>query len=72
VSDNHIRDLLAIRLRATAALQLQMAAALMGKGQDELRQHFMDSASLMAEAIRELRQQAQPPADAAFQGSVIG
>lgn len=49
-----VRDLLAIRLRATAALQLQMAAALIGKGQDELRQHFQSSAELMLVAHKEI------------------
>lgn len=53
-SKQAIRDLLGIQLRATAALQLQMAAALLGKGQDELRSHFMQSAELMAKASKEL------------------
>ena len=35
---SEIYGLVAIQLKATAALQLQMAAALTGKGQDELRQ----------------------------------
>lgn len=48
------RELLAIQLKACAALQLQMAAALIGKGQDELRAHFMQSAEIMAKAIRGL------------------
>lgn len=50
-----LRELTAIRLRAMAALQLQMAAALVGKGQDELRRHFADSAELMIEAASRLR-----------------
>lgn len=48
------RDLLRIQLRATAALQAQMAAALLGKGQDELRKHFTDSADLLMRAHKEL------------------
>lgn len=51
-----IRDLLVIRLKATAALQLQMAGALVGKGQDELCKHFMESAKLMAEVCKELQE----------------
>lgn len=49
-----IRDLLAIHLKATALLQMQMATALTGKGQDELRRHFIDSAGLLIEAAGEV------------------
>jgi len=49
-----IRDLIAIQCKAMAALQLQMAAALIGKGQDELRQHFQQSAEVLAKAAKEL------------------
>ena len=49
-----LRDLLCIQLRATAALQMQMSAALLGKGQDELRKHFADSAELLMRADKEL------------------
>lgn len=48
------REILAFQLKACAALQLQMAAALIGKGQDELRAHFQQSAELMVKAIKEL------------------
>lgn len=54
MSDQAIRDLLRIRMRAMAALQLQLAAALAGKGQDELRKHLSDSAELLLEAHKEL------------------
>lgn len=49
-----IRDLLAIRMKATATLQMQMATALTGKGQDELRAHFIESATLLLDAAKEL------------------
>ncbi len=49
-----IRDLIAIQCKATAALQLQMAAALIGKGQDQLREHFQQSAETLARAAKEL------------------
>lgn len=49
-----LRGLLCIQLRATAALQMQMSAALLGKGQDELRKHFADSAELLMRADKEL------------------
>jgi len=54
MSSSAIRELLVIQLKATAALQLQMAAALIGKGQDELRNHFLQSSRLMAETVKEL------------------
>lgn len=53
-----IRELLAIRCKATAVLQYQMAAALVGKGQDELRKHFSDSAELLIAVADELRSEA--------------
>jgi hypothetical protein len=49
-----IRDLLAIRMKATATLQMQMATALTGKGQGGLRRHFIDSATLLLDAAKEL------------------
>lgn len=49
-----IRDLMGLRLKCTATLQLQTATALTGKGQDELRKHFLQSAELMLEAMKEL------------------
>lgn len=48
------RELLVIRLRAMATIQAQMAAALIGKGQDELRKHFNDSANMLTEAHKAL------------------
>lgn len=54
-SKQAIRDLLAIQCKATATLQLQMAAALVGKGQDQLREHFMDSARVLVKAATELK-----------------
>lgn len=54
MSGEAIRHLLSIQLKATGALQLQMAAALIGKGQDELRKHFSQSAELMLKAAKEL------------------
>lgn len=50
-----INDLLAIQLMATAKLQFQMAEALIGKGQDELRRHFAQSAELMLKAGEALK-----------------
>lgn len=50
-----MRDMLALRLKLTAKLQMQMATALTGKGQDELRKHFIDSAGLLIEAAKELQ-----------------
>jgi hypothetical protein len=47
-------ELLVLRLKATAMLQMQMAAALTGKGQDELQAHFVSSSKLLIEAAREL------------------
>jgi uncharacterized membrane-anchored protein YhcB (DUF1043 family) len=49
-----LRELLGIQLMAMGALQLQMAAALIGKGQDELRNHFAQSAELMLRASKEM------------------
>jgi len=49
-----IRELLAMQCNAMAALQLEMAAVLIGKGQDELRQHFQQSAEVLAKAAKEL------------------
>ena len=51
---SEITGLVAIQLKAMAALQLQMAAALTGKGQDELREHFIDSAKIMMRAVQAL------------------
>ena len=48
------RDFLVIAMKATAQLQMQMATALNGKGQDELRSHFIDSASLFLDAAKAL------------------
>lgn len=48
------REFLVIRLRAMAMMQAQMAAALFGKGQDELRKHFNDSANMLTEAHKAL------------------
>jgi uncharacterized membrane-anchored protein YhcB (DUF1043 family) len=53
--DESIKSLLAIQLKAMASLQLQMSATLTGKGQDELRKHFMESAEIMIKAAEELR-----------------
>lgn len=53
-------DMLALRLRLTATLQLQMAAALIGKGQDELRKHFGESAELMLTASKAIAQKEVP------------
>lgn len=53
-TDAALRGILCIQLRATAALQSQMSAALIGKGQDELRKHFNDSAELMMRAHKAL------------------
>lgn len=52
--DTALRSLLRTRLKATAMLQMEMATALTGKGQDELRQHFIDSSTLMLDAAREM------------------
>lgn len=51
---NTIRSLLCTRLRAMASIQMQMATALNGKGQDELRNHFIESAGVMLEAVKEM------------------
>lgn len=51
---NAARELLAIRLKATGIIQMQLAAALAGKGQDELQAHFIDSSKLLIKAAREL------------------
>jgi hypothetical protein len=56
--NREISGLVAIQLKAMAALQMQMAAALTGNGQDELRKHFLDSASLMMRAVKALGEQA--------------
>lgn len=48
------RNLMAMRLAATAKLQTELAVALIGNGQDELRKHFLESAGLMLEAAKEL------------------
>jgi len=48
------RELLQIQLRASAALNMQMAAALIGRGQDELRKHFQSNAAIMLSAHKEL------------------
>lgn len=45
-------DLLVARLKLTADLQAQMAGALTGKGQDEIRNHFIDSADLLFAAAK--------------------
>jgi hypothetical protein len=50
------RSLLATRMRLMADMQAQMAAALFGKGQDELRKHFIDSADLLLEASKIVEQ----------------
>ncbi len=49
-----ITGLVAIQLKAMATLQLQMAAALTNKGQDELREHFTESARIMMRAVKAL------------------
>lgn len=49
-----IRELIAIQLKATAAIDLQMAQALIGKGKKELQAHFLRSAELMVKAAKEL------------------
>lgn len=51
---NSIRSLLCTRLKAMAMIQMQMATALTGKGQDELRAHFIESAGMMIEAAKEI------------------
>lgn len=43
--------LLSLRLRAMAKLNAQLAAALTGRGQDELRKHLNDCADLMIQAV---------------------
>lgn len=48
------RELLQIQLRASAALNAQMAAALIGSGQDKLRKHFQTTAELLMSAHAEL------------------
>jgi len=53
-ADIALRELLVIRMKATAQLQMQMATVLTGKGQNELRAHLIDSASLLIEAGKEL------------------
>ena len=53
-TDQTLRHLLCIRLRAGAGLNMQVAASLIGKGQEELRQHFSRNGELMIEAIAEL------------------
>lgn len=50
-----INDMIAIQLMATAKLQFEMASALIGKGQDELRKHFASSAELMIKAAQALK-----------------
>jgi hypothetical protein len=49
-----MRSLLCTRLRAMARIQMQMATALTTKGQDELRKHFIESAGMMIEAVKEM------------------
>jgi uncharacterized membrane-anchored protein YhcB (DUF1043 family) len=60
VSEASIRDLLCLQLKAMAALQSQMAAALLGKGQDELRKHFTESAELLMKARAALARTQSP------------
>lgn len=48
------RELVQIQLRASAALNMQLAAAMLGKDQDELRKHFQSNAELMMLAHKEL------------------
>ena len=49
-----IRDLLALRLKATATLHTQAAAVLNEPSQAALRKIFLDAASVMVEAANEL------------------
>lgn len=44
------RELLQIQLRASAALNMQLAAALIGRDQDEMRKHFQQTAEVMLSA----------------------
>lgn len=48
------RDLLQIQLRASAALNAQMAAKLIGCDQEQLRKHFQTTAELLMSAHAEL------------------
>lgn len=51
---NSIRSLLCTRLKAMATIQMQASIVLTGKGQDELRAHFIESAGMLLEAAKEL------------------
>lgn len=48
------RSLVQIQLRASAALNMQLAASLMGRGQDDLRNHFQRNAEVMMSAHKAL------------------
>lgn len=61
--DDLARDVLSISLRATASLQMQMAAVLIGKGQDELRKHLQDSAELHLKSVAALEVRASDRRD---------
>lgn len=53
-----LNGLLATRLRLQAQLNLELASALVGKGQDELLKHFTDDAKVLLEAAKALRGEA--------------
>ncbi len=49
-----IRDVMAMRLRLMAQQQTNLAAALTRPAQASLRTHFLESATLMLDAAKEL------------------
>ncbi len=44
------RELVQIQLRASAALNMQLATSLIGRGQEEMRKHFLQTAEVMMSA----------------------
>lgn len=52
--DQMQRSLVQIQLRACAALNMQLAASLLGRGQDDLRNHFQRNAEVMMSAHKVL------------------
>lgn len=44
------REIVQIQLRASAALNMQLAASLIGRGQEEMRKHFLQTAEVMMSA----------------------
>jgi len=49
-----IRGAVSLQCRLTAKLQMEMASVLTGKGQDELRDHFIESSRVLLSAAKEL------------------